>query len=491
MCSIAHQAIIAAGFASGVACALTSSAMAEPGACGEIKAACRNAGFVIGGAKGDRLVLDCFNPIVQGTPLAGGASRQLPNIPAQLVDDCRAAQAGAGGAAPPGPGAAPTKDSSTSSHDDRQLSPSADGLIVHDSRLLVSWLADGNLAAKQTFGVSGINSSGSMDHATAVRWVQAMNAFNNGGGYLGHNNWQLPTTPDNDSHCERTGRHGESFGFNCSGSALGSLYYDALGFREPNTAVPIPDTVTGPFSSFQPYLYWSKSPAADPQQGFVSFSFNTGFQGANVWRNHLYVLPMIKGKLPGIPPATGEGLQVNPGGQTVYDPALQITWLANANLAAKQTFGIAGISPDGSMDHNTALLWIDAMNKADRGRGYLGQTHWDLPDTGPSDPSCSMKGTTGFDCAGSAMGELYYKQLRFLSGQSAVATPDVKVGPFHNIQPYLYWACAAQTAQSACQTKGPADGFEWNFSFGNGFQGTNLTKNYLYVMVYYTGSAAK
>jgi len=30
---------------------------------------------------------------------------------------------------------------------------------------------------------------------------------------------------------------------------------------------------------------------------------------------------------------------------------------------------------------------------------------------------------------------------------------------------------------------GPAAGFEWNFSFGNGFQGTNLVGNNLYVMV--------
>ena len=33
------------------------------------------------------------------------------------------------------------------------------------------------------------------------------------------------------------------------------------------------------------------------------------------------------------------------------------------------------------------------MNKADQGRGYLGQTSWQLPETGPPDPSCSMKGS--------------------------------------------------------------------------------------------------
>ncbi len=258
--------------------------------------------------------------------------------------------------------------------------------------------------------------------------------------------------------------------------------------REPDTAVRTPANKVGPFNDFQPYLYWSGSPAADPKKGFVSFSFNSGFQGANVPLNYLYVLPMIKGKLPGTPRAAGEGLEVNPGGQSVYDPIAQVTWLADANLAAKQTFGVADINLDGAMDHLAAVRWVAAMNKADQGRGYLGQTDWQLPETGPPDPFCSMKGTTGFDCTGSPMGELFYKQLGLRRGESVVAVPEVKVGPFHNIQPYLYWACAAETAASPCRTTGPADGFEWNFSFGNGFQGTNLLGNNLYVIVYYPGT---
>jgi hypothetical protein len=240
-------------------------------------------------------------------------------------------------------------------------------------------------------------------------------------------------------------------------------------------------------------LYWSGSPPADPKQGFVSFSFNTGFQGANVTLNYLYVLPVIKGKLPGTPPATDKGLEVNPDGQTVYDPVAQVTWLADANLAAKQTFGVAGINPDGSMEHSVAVQWIAAMNKADQGRGYLSQTNWQMPETVAPDPTCSigMNGTTGYDCTGSPMGELFYKQLGLLRGESVAAAPDVKVGPFHDIQPYLYWACEAETAITACLAAGPADGFEWNFSFGNGFEGTNLLANDLYVMVYYPGSPTK
>jgi hypothetical protein len=455
---------------------------AQSAPCQQIRTACKSAGFVQGGAIGERLVLDCFNPIVLGERPKRPPSRELPRIDQRLAAACRDSlnkQPDSAGSQPQ----LPVADAST-------LTASQDGRTVHDTRLAVTWLADANLAATQSFGVANINKSGSMDYATAMRWVAAMNAFNHGAGYLGHNHWQLPTAPSTDRTCQLTGPHGEPFGYNCSGSALGSLYYVSLALREPDAAVTNSENHVGPFLNFQPYLYWSKSPALDPKQGFVSFSFNSGFQGANVFRNYLYVLPMFKGKLPGTPSTADEHLQADASGATVYDPIAQITWLANANLAARQTFGIAGIDRDGSMDHNTALLWVKAMNESDGGHGYLGRTDWDLPDTGPPDPTCSMKGITGFGCTGSAMGALFYRQLGLHPGDSVIPPSEAKVGPFYNVQPYLYWACAGDTAASPCQPSGPADGFEWNFSFGNGFQGTNLVGNHLFVMVYYPDAPA-
>jgi hypothetical protein len=38
--------------------------------------------------------------------------------------------------------------------------------------------------------------------------------------------------------------------------------------------------------------------------------------------------------------AASQALQVNPGGQTVYDPVSNVTWLANANLAATNSLGL-------------------------------------------------------------------------------------------------------------------------------------------------------
>ncbi len=111
--------------------------------------------------------------------------------------------------------------------------------------------------------------------------------------------------------------------------------YDALGLTFPNTAVPITHSHVGPFSNLQPYFYWSQS--GDGGLGQSVFSFGAGSQGGNTADNFQYVLPMIPGKIPGTPAASGMGLQVNLGGQTVYDPIGIVTWLADANLAAPPT----------------------------------------------------------------------------------------------------------------------------------------------------------
>ena len=369
---------------------------------------------------------------------------------------------------------------------------SGDGTTVYDIANNVSWLADFNLAATNTFGLpvcngtintkTCVNASGSMSYQAAAAWVAAMNAAN----YLGHSNWQLPATPLTDSNCGFVGPNGASFGFNCLAGSLGSLYYTALGITAPNTAVPIPNNTASPFGNIQPYLYWSQTGTA--ALGFGTFSFNSGFQGSNTKPNFLYALPMIAGKISGTPPASGSGLEVNPGGQTVYDPVANVTWLANANLAATNTFGLPPckdpgnpklcVNQDGAMNWDSADQFITNMNS---GTGYLGQKNWQLP---PVDPNC----TTFYNCTNSPLGELFYGQLGLSAGTPAATTPDIPVGPFRHVQPYLYWSCEGATIQDACQAAGPASGFEFSFSFGNGFLGTDILQNEFYVTAYFVNS---
>jgi uncharacterized protein (TIGR03437 family) len=372
------------------------------------------------------------------------------------------------------------------------LSPSADGTMVYDTVNNITWLADANLASTVRFGIPAcgasagqpcVNASGSMNYQSAAAWVAAMNAAN----YLGHSNWQLPTTPLVDKTCARTGPNGGSFGFGCTAGALDTIY-NGLGLKPPNTAVPMPANTVVPFQNIQPYLYWSQS-SAGPTQGNATFSFATGWQGANTLPNLLYLLPMIPGKLPGTPPVNGTALQVSVDGKTVYDPMTNITWLANANLAASSPFSLPRctdpttpalcVALDGAMTWNSAMQFLANMNSA----AYLGQTNWQAPTI---DSGCP-----GYNCGGTKnpMGNLFYAQLGFTAGMSAVAVPNTVTGPFHNIQPYLYWTCQGAPIQSPCQPDGPAPNFEWSYSFGSGFQGTDLLANDLFVTAYFVGQA--
>jgi hypothetical protein len=286
--------------------------------------------------------------------------------------------------------------------------------------------------------------------------------------------------------------------------------------------------------------------------------------------------------------ASGGGTASRADEQTIYDPALGVTWLADANLARTDSFGVGGITPGGSMDYATAQTWVAAMDKAD----YLGHSNWMLPTTPTSQPGCQShkgNGTFGFGCSQSPLPSLYSSTFALTAPDTAVPITNGDVGPFRNfqpylywtakvgptfsfntgwagqniakhdmyvlpmlvgnpfgiagsgnglfpgdggavvyepsagvtwlayadlaksetfglsgidadgsmpdtslngfqdLQPYLYWSCEGETAQGACLEGAPVKGQAWSFSFGNGFLGTDLVQNDLYVMVYYPG----
>ncbi len=133
--------------------------------------------------------------------------------------------------------------------------------IVYDPNQGVCWLANANLAAdpamQATLGISGINPNGSMDFAAAQKWVAALNAFGNGAGYLGHNNWQLPVAAMVDKTCADTGTFGGSFGPQCTASALGNLYSAGLNLLFPGSVAPISGATVGPIQNMKESYYWA------------------------------------------------------------------------------------------------------------------------------------------------------------------------------------------------------------------------------------------
>ncbi len=263
--------------------------------------------------------------------------------------------------------------------------PGDGGQTVPDGRGGV-WLADMDLPASMPLTVplcastaspNCINPNGSMNYQTAQQWIAALNAYK-GVGYLGRRDWQLPTTQPLTAGCMSTGPHGESFGYGCAGSALGSLYR-SMGLIAPGSAA---GPVTGDFEGFdnlQPNLYWTDTIGA---AGIFTFSFATGWRGANQGRdtagknpvaNFFYVLPMLDGD-PGVP-------------GVIYDSDSNKSFLADGNIAASNTFGLPTcdglgdatsapcVNADGRMTQTSAEAFVQAM----KATSYLGQSGWKLP----------------------------------------------------------------------------------------------------------------
>jgi hypothetical protein len=64
---------------------------AQQGPCAQITAACKNAGFTLGGAStGTGLQADCVIPIMQGVAQPAAATRPLPQIDPKVVAACKA-----------------------------------------------------------------------------------------------------------------------------------------------------------------------------------------------------------------------------------------------------------------------------------------------------------------------------------------------------------------------------------------------------------------
>jgi hypothetical protein len=121
--------------------------------------------------------------------------------------------------------------------------------------------------------------------------------------------------------------------------------------------------------------------------------------------------------------------------QAYYDDVLDITWLADANAPAAQSFGLAGVASDGRMSWYAANAWITELN----GSNYLGLDDWRLPHAEPPDPTCPSQydpggglPVVGFGpgCAGSDMGHLFQVD----------GVTYFEPEPFANIVGGYYWS---------------------------------------------------
>ena len=166
------------------------------------------------------------------------------------------------------------------------------GKVIYESDRNISWLANGNLAESNTFGVTGVDADGQMVWANnePQNWLNAMN----GASYLGKNNWRFPTTVHPDSTCSNI-QPKYSAGVDCTGSEMGHLYYIGLDLVSGTEAGIGLGSVAdiGPFKNVRSSTYWSGTPAHNDKQ--YSFGFNTGGQFTSDKNRGKYVWPVTDG----------------------------------------------------------------------------------------------------------------------------------------------------------------------------------------------------
>lgn len=157
---------------------------------------------------------------------------------------------------------------------------------------------------------------------------------------------------------------------------------------------------------------------------------------------------------------------IDRGGGLIYDTDLNITWQANANLAATNTFGVNGIITSGpnigAMTWATAQSWIGAMNTAN----YLGYSDWRLPG---ADPACGF----AYNCTGNEMGHLYYTELGGVATNDIATIHNTNFNLFQNVQSFYYWTGTEYA---------PINSQAWSFDFYSGIQNVGLKEgNNVYV----------
>ena len=174
----------------------------------------------------------------------------------------------------------------TTTNTHASLIPALGGQVVNDTDLNITWLANANLAATNTFGITGYviyPGFGWMTWATAKAWIGAMNTAN----YLGYSDWRLPTSDT----CT---------GFNCTGSEMGHLYYNELG----GVGYPVLATVHNDnynlFSNIVQSSYFSGT-EYQGTGGARNFYFDTGNQGAGGIYNVSYAWAVRDGQVSTVP----------------------------------------------------------------------------------------------------------------------------------------------------------------------------------------------
>ena len=159
----------------------------------------------------------------------------------------------------------------------------------YDSTTNLTWLANADM-------------NGAMSWSAANTWASGLDI----NGVTG---WTLPTTTQPDPTCSGQYNPGggfpvQGYGYNCTGSQMGNLFYNGLGGTAGNSITTSHNSNYNDFSNVQSYYYWSATEYAPDTSNAWLFDFGNGGQLYGYKSNSLYAWAVHSGDV-GAPPVTG------------------------------------------------------------------------------------------------------------------------------------------------------------------------------------------
>ena len=192
-----------------------------------------------------------------------------------------------------------------------ELQSRAGGTMVYDSLQDITWLADANYASTEMARNCGeqplpggiVDPDGGMDWYTAVAWVENLE-------FGGYDDWRLPRTAQPDPTCDDQSPVVDSYGFDCTGSELGHLFYVGLGGEAGRSITEVNNENFELFENIVTRTYWYENQWPIAPLIARNLHMDLGFQNANAKSVHLLVWPVRDGDV-------AEDIIVEPAGDGV------------------------------------------------------------------------------------------------------------------------------------------------------------------------------